>query len=919
MALTVGELTGYADLDDSRFTSGVQRVGRGMETLASEVEQDAAQAGQAGGEALGEGLATEAEQGAEKAGSRIGTALKAVAVTAAAAGLAAGAALIKGVTGAMEQEKVAGKLGAQLGATPEVARQYGQIAGRMYADAVTEDVQGAADAVRSTMSAGLLPPGATNDQIQQIATRVHDLADTFELDLGQSANAAGQMIKTGLAKDGAEALDVMTRGMQVMGPRADDLADTFNEYSTIFRQMGLSATQATGLLAQGMAAGARDTDVVADSLKELVLITQGGGDAVNEAFAKIGLSGSAMQKAFVEGGPAAAQGLDTLLDRLRAMKDPVERQSVALTLFGTKSEDVQRALYALDPSSATAALGDVGGAAQRMGDSLRDNASTRIEQFKRSIEQGLTEVVGGRVLPVLERVIGVVESQFGPAFSAASSWITGTAVPAVVSFGRALIETVVPAVTRIGSELADRFGPVAAKAGQVLRDDLAPAVTKLGRFLRDDVVPPVKDAVRWLGEHLVPAAATVAGVLVGTVIPALADTARWLSDNRTTIAVVAGAITAVLLPVLITTAVGYAQAGIAATISAAQQVAAWATSGGAAVTNGAMSVVASYQTVGGWIAAGASAVASGAQQVWAWVTSGAAAIASGAQQAAAWITIGARIVWGMALQAAAVVEIVAGWVMMGAQSMLQAARMAAAWVLAMGPLGWVIAAVVAVVALVIANWDTVRNATVAAWNWISNLVVNVANSIRNFFSGWDIAGVLSRIWGSVYDGAVNGWNATVNWIKGVPGWIKSALGDLGGLLVSAGGDVVRGLWAGISSMGSWLKGQLINFAKSAIPGPIRDALGIASPSRVMAEQVGRWIPAGIVSGIQAGTGELDATMRSLVQPPPVPAMAGAAVGSAGYGTAAGGGGFHITNYYESDSGSAAATAEDLLWLSKGRG
>lgn len=952
MALTVGELTGYADLDDSRFESGVQRVGRGMTALADEVEQEAAQAGEAGGEALGENLATEAEQGAEKAGRRIGTALKTVAITAAAAGLAAGAALIKGVTGEMEQEQVAGKLGAQLGATPEVARQYGQIAGRMYADAVTEDVQGAADAVRSTMSAGLIPPGATNAQIQQIATRVHDLADTFELDLGQAANAAGQMIKTGLAKDGAEALDVMTRGMQVMGPRADDLADAFNEYSTIFRQLGLSATQATGLLSQGMAAGARDTDVVADSLKELTLITQGGGDAVDEAFAKIGLSGSAMQKAFVEGGPAAAQGLDTLLDRLRAMKDPVERQSVALTLFGTKSEDVQRALYALDPSSATAALGDVGGAAQRMGDSLRDNASTRIEQFKRGIEQGLTNVVGGTMLPLLERGASALQERFGPAFERAASWARDTALPAIKDFAseianqlgpalstgaswlgdtfgpavsavaRFVRDDLLPAAGRFAGMLRDEFGPVVSSAGAFLRDDLGPAALKIGRFLKDEVAPAVKDVATWLAQNLMPAVAGAAGFLAGTLAPALADAARWLGDNKTAVEAVAGVLTVALLPVLLTTAVRYAQAGIAAGVSAMQQVVAWVATGTAAVTNGALSIAASYRTVAGWAAAGVSAIVSGAQQVGAWIASGAAAIASGAQQVAAWVTIGARMLWGMALQAAAAAEIVAGWVLMGAQSLLNAARMAAAWVLAMGPLGWVIAAVVALVVAVIAHWDTVRNATVAAWTWLSNLVLGVARSISSFFSGWDIGGVLSRIWNTVYDGAVSGWNNTINWIKGVPGWIKSALGDLGGLLVSAGGDVVRGLWNGISTMGSWLKNQLISFVANTIPGPIKSALGIASPSRVMRDQVGRWIPAGIVAGIEAGSGELDATMRSLVQPPPVPAMvgAGASVGAAsGYGTAAGGGGFQITNYYESNTGNASATAEELLWLAKGRG
>ncbi|WP_224280656.1 phage tail tape measure protein [Streptomyces sp. LS1784] len=881
------------------------------------------------GSAIRDQLTGPVEQAGDDAGSGFGKRLlKGSAVVIAAGAAAVGALLVKGLGDSMEQGKITGRLGAQLGATGPEAERYGHIAGQMWAGAITEDVQGAADAVRATMSAGLMPTGATEQQIQSIATKVADLSSTFEVDLGQSANAAGQMIKTGLAKDGAEALDVLTRGFQVMGPRADDLGDTFNEYSVIFQRLGLSATAATGLLSQGMQAGARDTDVVADALKEFVIEGVAGGQKIAQGFKDIGLNADQMIKQLGQGGPQATQVLQLTLDKLRAMEDPVKRDAAATELFGTKAEDMQKSLLALNPATAVAALGDVAGAADRMGTSLRDNAATKLEKFTRGLEQGLTEVVGGKVLPALESVGSALASRFGPAFGAASDWITGTAVPAAESFGRTVLDTVVPAVTRIGGELADRFGPVAEKAGQVLRDDLAPAATKLGRFLRDDVAPPVIDVAKWLGQHLVPAAATAAGVVVGTLVPALADTARWLSDNRTTIAVVAGVITAVLLPVLITTAVGYAQAGIAATISAAQQVAAWVTSGGAAVTNSAMSVVASYQTVGGWIAAGASAIASGAQQVWAWVTSGAAAIASGAQQAAAWITIGARIVWGMALQAAAVVEIVAGWVLMGAQSLLQAARMAAAWVLAMGPLGWVIAAVVALVALVVANWDTVRNATVEAWNWVSNAAVSAGRAIVNFFTGWNLAGVLSRIWSTVYDGAVNGWNATINWIRGVPGWIRDGIGSLGDLLVSAGGDVVRGLWRGISSMGSWLKGQLISFATNMIPGPIAKALGIASPSKVMRRDIGRWIPAGIEAGVEDGRTSLDRTMAGLVQPPDltIPAwsyQAQAPMGPAGGGSwaeqASAAPVLNIEQYYESPNGGARQTAMDLMVLSKGRG
>lgn len=99
-----------------------------------------------------------------------------------------------------------------------------------------------------------------------------------------------------------------------------------------------------------------------------------------------------MQKVFVTGGQAAATALDQVFDRLRAMKDPVERNNTALALFGTKSEDVQKALLALDPSSAKAALGEVAGAADQMAKTVSDNPTAAIERFKREATVKLAEV-----------------------------------------------------------------------------------------------------------------------------------------------------------------------------------------------------------------------------------------------------------------------------------------------------------------------------------------------------------------------------------------------------------------------------------------------------------------------------------------------------------------------------------------------
>lgn len=85
---------------------------------------------------------------------------------------------------------------------------------------------------------------------------------------------------------------------------------------------------------------------------------------------------------------------------------------------------------------------------------------------------------------------------------------------------------------------------------------------------------------------------------------------------------------------------------------------------------------------------------------------------------------------------------------------------------------------------------------------------------------------------------------------GLPGRILGWLGDLGGLLFDAGKDVIRGLTSGI-------RDALPNAADvardigSSILDAAKGALGIGSPSKLFAAEVGRWIPAGIAEGVRA--------------------------------------------------------------------
>ncbi|MGA5509355.1 phage tail protein [Streptomyces umbrinus] len=187
------------------------------------------------------------------------------------------------------------------------------------------------------------------------------------------------------------------------------------------------------------------------------------------------------------------------------------------------------------------------------------------------------------------------------------------------------------------------------------------------------------------------------------------------------------------------------------------------------------------------------------------------------------------------------------------------------------PIGRVIALVVGLAAAVVIAYErseTFRNIVNAAWRSVKVGISAAVDSIRSVLNWFGtLGGRMSRWWGAAKDAAVRQALSLVSWMTGLPGRIGRAVGNLGGLLVGKGRDIVRGLYNGVRSMGGWLKDQLISFARNMIPGPIAKALGIASPSKVMAQQVGRWIPAGIVEGIESGAGAVDRTMSNLVSVP----------------------------------------------------
>ncbi|WP_228485601.1 phage tail tape measure protein [Thermaerobacillus caldiproteolyticus] len=104
-------------------------------------------------------------------------------------------------------------------------------------------------------------------------------------------------------------------------------------------------------------------------------------------------------------------------------------------------------------------------------------------------------------------------------------------------------------------------------------------------------------------------------------------------------------------------------------------------------------------------------------------------------------------------------------------------------------------------------------------------------------------------------------------------------------LKQIGKDIIQGLIDGISSMASALFEKARSIADS-IKSTIKNALDINSPSRVMRDEIGKWIPLGLAEGINRNINAVVSATNRMAQAaiPAVPKLNGASAGVIGYGS-----------------------------------
>ncbi|TAI95178.1 phage tail tape measure protein [Pectobacterium versatile] len=269
------------------------------------------------------------------------------------------------------------RIAAQTGGNTADGQQYTRVIKEVNASGVSNDINQIADAVaaaRSTLGA-LGEVGET--ELTRISRKALDVQQALGGDAAESIQIAAIMMKNGLAKNSDEAFDLMVSGMQrVSAQMRGELPEILHEYSTHFRNMGFSGSEAMTLLVEMAQQGKFALDKTGDAIKEFSIRGSDMSKASIEAYDAIGLNAAKMSNAIASGGDKARAAMQKTANGLLKIKDPAERANAAIALFGTPIEDlsidqIPKFLAAL--AGTENKLSDVSGAADRMGDTLRDN------------------------------------------------------------------------------------------------------------------------------------------------------------------------------------------------------------------------------------------------------------------------------------------------------------------------------------------------------------------------------------------------------------------------------------------------------------------------------------------------------------------------------------------------------------------
>lgn len=387
---------------------------------------------------------TEGDEKAAKLSSSFKKAGTAATVTLTAPVVAAGKAVF-GV--ASDYEQANARIAAAFGVSGEEAERFSGIGKRIYEGGWGQSLDEVNDALiqcKSTLR------DVSDEDLQTVTTNALMLSDTFGADVNESIRGTNALME-GFGLSATEASDLLAAGMQRGLNYTDELGDNLSEYSVRWGEAGMSASEYFSLLEAGTSNGAYNLDKVGDYLNEFLTALSDG--RMEESIGSFSEGTQEVFENFKNGSATAEDMLQAVLGDLTQMPNEYDKAALASTLWSSLGED--NAMGMIESLAGVQdSFGDVAGAAQQAQEAASDSFAVKSQEAMREL-QGSIEPLGEPLLNIATNVAGVVKSF--------SEWFAGigeggqTAVLVIAGIVAALgpvlstVGTVIDTVPKIGA------------------------------------------------------------------------------------------------------------------------------------------------------------------------------------------------------------------------------------------------------------------------------------------------------------------------------------------------------------------------------------------------------------------------------------------------------------------------------------